>query len=79
MLALIGLIIIVLAWMIQLVVLIKDKKSRKIHNCFVISYIIGALILVYDGFTGGVASLAIANLLTVMIAGLVLFIIRNRK
>jgi hypothetical protein len=79
MLALIGLIIIVLAWVMQLSVLIKDKKSRKISKSFILLYALGALILVYDGFMGGAIGLAIVNLLTVVLAIIILIIIKKRK
>jgi uncharacterized membrane protein YfcA len=79
MLALIGLIIIVLAWVMQLSVLIKDKKSRKISKSFILLYALGALILVYDGFMGGAIGLAIVNLLTVVLAVIILLIIKKRK
>jgi len=72
MLALIGLILIVLAWIIQLAVLMKKKKSKTINKWFILVYMIGALVLTYDGFTGGATSLAIANLVAVIVAFLVL-------
>jgi len=78
MIALIGLSVIVIAWIVQLANVIKDKKSR-INSLFIILYAIGALILVYDAFSAGVTDIAIADIVAVIVALTVLYIVKKRK
>lgn len=59
----IGLTIIIIAWILQFVFM--DKK-KKIYPSFIIVYAIGVLILVYDGFSSGLNDLAIANLFSII-------------
>jgi hypothetical protein len=65
MIALIGLTLIILAWLIQFVLM--DKK-RKMYASFVIIYCLGVAFLVYDGFSTGLNNLAIANLASLIVS-----------
>jgi hypothetical protein len=65
MIALIGLILVIIAWISQF--LFMDKK-KKIHISFVILYALGVILLVYDGFSSGLNNLAIANLISLVVA-----------
>lgn len=69
MIALIGLSLIVLAWLVQFIYL--DKK-KKLSIWFVITYVLGVIFLVYDGFSAGLTNLAVANLVSLIIASAVL-------
>jgi len=64
-LSIIGLIIIILAWLLQF--LLMDKK-KKIYFYFIILYALGVLLLVYDGFSSGLNDLAIANLISLAVS-----------
>jgi hypothetical protein len=76
-LTLIGLGVIVLAWLVQFICVIQ--KKNKINTYFVFIYIIGVAVLVYDGFASELTSLAIANLVSLVVAGLVLIAILVKK
>jgi len=65
MIATVGLSLIVLAWIIQF--LLMDKK-KKIYVSFIILYCLGVVFLVYDGFSSGLNSLAIANLISLIVS-----------
>lgn len=67
--SLIGLFVIVAAWVVEFFLM---GKRKKISPIFIGVYIIGAGILVYDGFTTGAIELAVANLISLAIAGIVL-------
>ena len=67
--SLIGLLLVIFGWLIQL---IKMKKDLKINPYFVGLYSLGILILVYDGFSSGLNNLAIANLISLIISAIVL-------
>ena len=67
--SLIGLGVIVIAWVLEFFFM---GKKKKISPIFIGVYVIGAGILVYDGFTSGAISLAIANLVSCIVAGIVL-------
>ena len=66
---LIGLFVIVASWVVEFFLM---GKRKKIHPIFIGVYIIGAGILVYDGFTNDTIELAIANLISLAVAGIVL-------
>lgn len=69
MISLIGLTLIIVAWIFQF--LFMDKK-KKIYTLFVVIYILGVAFLVYDGFSSGLKELAIANLISLIVSLLVL-------
>lgn len=66
---LIGLSIIVLAWVIEFFFM---GKRKKISPIFIGVYILGVGVLVYDGFTSKEIELAIANLLSSLVAAVVM-------
>jgi len=66
---LIGLFVIVAAWVVEFFLM---GKRRKISPIFIGVYIVGVGILVYDGFTSDAIDLAIANLISLAVAGIVL-------
>ena len=67
--SLIGLALIIVAWIFEFLFM---GKKRKISMIFMATYILGAGILVYDGFTTGAYDLGIANLICCIAAGIVL-------
>ena len=73
MMAIIGLSLVVLAWILQF--FFMDKK-KKIYLSFVVTYIIGVAFLVYDGFSSGLNNLAIANLISLVVSLAVLVKLR---
>jgi hypothetical protein len=68
-LSLIGLSVIILAWVLEFFFM---GKRKKISPVFVGTYILGAGILVYDGFTSNSLELGIANLIILVVAAVVL-------
>ena len=68
-LALIGLGIIVLSWILEFFFM---GKRKKISPIFIGIYILGVGILVYDGFTSDAIEMGIANLLSLVAAAIVL-------
>jgi hypothetical protein len=66
---LIGLGVVVLAWILEFIFM---GKRKKISPIFVGVYILGAGILVYDGFTSKAIEFGIANLLILVAAAAVL-------
>jgi len=68
-LALLGLGIVVLAWIVQL---IRMKKTKEIMPCFICLYVIGVILLIVDGFIGDATYLALLNLLSAVVALIVL-------
>jgi hypothetical protein len=68
-LSLIGLSVIIVSWILEFFFM---GKRKKIHPIFIGTYIIGAGVLVYDGFTSNSLDLGIANLLALVIAAIVL-------
>jgi hypothetical protein len=68
-LSLIGLSVIIVSWILQFFFM---GKKKKISPIFIGVYILGAGILVYDGFTSRALDLGIANLLALVIAAIVL-------
>lgn len=77
-LSIIGLSLIILGWIVQLVLM---KKANKVYALFVTLYALGVLFLVYDGFSSGLTSLAIANLISFIVAIAVLIKVnmKNKK
>jgi hypothetical protein len=72
-LSIIGLILIVIGWLIQASYMFKGQKTIK--PLFVIAYMIGVLLLIIDGFMSNLISLAIFNLISMIVAGLVLILL----
>jgi len=68
-LSLIGLGVIVIAWVLEFFFM---GKKKKISPIFMGVYILGVGILVYDGFTSENTWLAVANLVSLVVAGIVL-------
>jgi hypothetical protein len=68
-LSLIGLAVIIVAWILEFFFM---GKKKKISPVFIGVYILGAGILVYDGFTSGTNIIAVANLITAVVSGIVL-------
>jgi hypothetical protein len=68
--ALIGLVILVIGWIVQLVYSWKGKKE--IQPWFIILYGWGVILLVIDGFVNKLTDLAILNLVSLIVSGLVL-------
>lgn len=68
-LALIGLSVIIVSWILEFFFM---GKRKKISPVFIGVYIIGVGILVYDGFTSEAIDLGIANLLSLVAAAIVL-------
>lgn len=68
-LSLIGLGVIVVAWILEFFFM---GKKKKISPVFIGVYIIGVGILVYDGFTSNAIEIGIANLASLVIAAIVL-------
>ncbi len=68
-LGLIGLAVIISSWVIEFFLM---GKKKKINPIFIGVYILGVGILVYDGFTSGLKELAIANLVSSIVAAIVL-------
>jgi len=68
-LSLIGLSLIVVAWVLEFIFM---GKRQKISPIFIGVYILGLGVLVYDGFTSKAIELAIANLITSLVAAVVL-------
>jgi hypothetical protein len=68
-LSLIGLSVIIVAWILEFFFM---GKKKKISPIFIGVYIVGAGLLVYDGFTSGANDLAVANLINSVVAGVVL-------
>ncbi len=67
--SLIGLFVVIAAWIVEFFLMGKKKKMSPI---FIGVYILGVGVLVYDGFTSGAVELAIANLISLVVAGIVL-------
>ena len=65
MIALIGLTLIIIAWILQF--WFMDKK-KKIDASFIFIYAIGIIFLVYDGFSSGLNNLVILNLISLLAA-----------
>jgi uncharacterized membrane protein YedE/YeeE len=68
-LSLIGLGIVIISWILEFFFM---GKRKKISPVFVGTYILGVGIMVYDGFISGAIYLGIANLLSMIVAAIVL-------
>lgn len=68
-LSIIGLGVITLAWVLEFFFM---GKKKKINPLFIGTYIIGVGILIYDNFTTQNNVLAVANLVSLVVAGIVL-------
>lgn len=71
MLANLGLLAIIGGWVIQLLSI--NKKKNQVQPSFVAVYGLGVLLLVVDGFQSGLTNLAVLNLISLIIATLVLY------
>lgn len=69
--AVFGLTIIVLGWLIQLFSVMQ--KIKEIRVTFVLAYIVGVALLVIDGFQSGMTELAALNFITLIVSALVIF------
>ena len=70
MIAEIGLAFLILGWIVQLFQ--SWKGSKEIHKGFLFLYIIGVIMLVIDGYMSNLVSLAVLNLVSFVVALLVL-------
>jgi hypothetical protein len=68
-LSLIGLGIIILAWILEFFLM---GKRKKISPIFIGVYILGVGVLIYDGFTTQNNWIAVGNLVSLGVAGIVL-------
>lgn len=68
-LSVVGLGIITLSWVLEFFLMGKNKK---ISPFFISAYLLGVSILIYDGFTSQNNLLAVANLVSLIVAGIVL-------
>ncbi|MEI8364364.1 MAG: hypothetical protein WCF78_02820 [archaeon] len=64
--ALLGLTLVIVAWVMQLLSTIKGSKS--IQPQFVLFYLIGVIFLVIDGFISGLNDIAFLNLVCLLIS-----------
>ncbi len=64
--ALLGLTLVIVAWILQLLSTIKGSKS--IQPQFVLFYLIGVIFLVIDGFAAGLNDLAFLNLISFLVS-----------
>ena len=74
-LSVLGLAIVCAGWAIQLASSWKGKKQ--LQNGFLLLYFIGVLILIADGWMGGLPELSFMNAVALLLAGLVLY--KNEK
>ena len=74
--ATLGLVLIILAWAIQLV-LVYQKKFQ-LNPLFVLIYCFGILALVIDGYSSGLSMLATLNLIVLMLGAAILYLIRDK-
>jgi CDP-diglyceride synthetase len=64
--ALIGLSLIIIAWVLQLLATMKGSKN--IQPSFILFYLIGVVFLVIDGFMAGLNDNAFLNLISVLVS-----------
>jgi|GEM_PF-1006454 len=64
--ALLGLTLIIIAWIMQLLATIKGSKS--IQPQFVLFYLIGVIFLVIDGFAAGLNDVAFLNIVCLLVS-----------
>jgi len=75
--ALLGLGLVVIAWIIQLVY--SWKGSKEIKNRFLVIYAVGIALLVIDGYRTGMKSVAIFNLISLVIAMIIFIRVSSKK
>ncbi|VVB78092.1 Uncharacterised protein [uncultured archaeon] len=75
--ALLGLGVIILAWIIQLAY--SWKGNRDMKKSFLIIYVIGVALLVIDGYRTNMQDLAIFNLISLVVTMLVLIRMGYKK
>jgi len=73
--AILGLSVISLGWLIQLVLISQGKQS--VSPIFVGTYIVGVALLIVDGFSSGLNNLALANLVSLVLAVAVFFALKK--
>jgi hypothetical protein len=76
-LGLIGLVVIAIAWLLQLVSSWKGKKEIK--KCFLIVYVIGVLLIIWQGYVNNDTSGTTLNLLSLVLSVMVLLTIIWKK
>jgi len=64
--ALLGLTLVIVAWIMQLLSTIKGSKS--IQPQFVLFYLIGVIFLVIDGFSAGLNDIAFLNIVCLLVS-----------
>ncbi|MCL5784594.1 MAG: hypothetical protein M1142_04560 [Patescibacteria group bacterium] len=69
-----GLIIIIIGWILQLL-----SKKPKLQSSFVLTYALGVLFLVIDGWQNHLTTLALLNLLSFSVALAVWFKFKNKE
>ena len=78
MLTILGLSLICVAWIYQLYLLVGQKETM-IKSMFVSIYSAGVLLLVADGFMSGINSITWLNLISFVVALMVLVILLKKK
>jgi hypothetical protein len=68
--ALVGLVLIILAWWVQLFTIKSENKT--LNKLFIIIYCIGVVLLVLDNYHNGLQVYALLNLISVIFAFMVL-------
>jgi hypothetical protein len=68
-LSLMGFAVIIISWILEFFFM---GKRKKINPIFIGVYILGVGIMVYDGFTSGAYEIAVANLISCVVAGVVM-------
>lgn len=75
--SIIGLIIIIIAWALQLLYIWQG--GRKINKLLLVGYILGLILLIYDGFKNNIILTSILNLIILILILLILFKISFKK
>ncbi|MBN1373891.1 hypothetical protein JW962_00960 [Candidatus Dojkabacteria bacterium] len=68
-----GLVLIILAWLLQLM-----SNEKTMNKGFLLVYIFGVAVLVYDGLNAGVTTMGLLNLISGILAAIVFMRIRKR-
>jgi len=74
---LIGLTIVSLGWLIQAIYSWKGRKD--VQDWFLVLYLIGVAVLIFDGFVNDLAGMAILNLASFVFALIVWMKVNNSK
>lgn len=77
MLTTIGLTLIVIGWVFQFSSVLQDKKEIKL--LFVAPYVLGALLLVIDGYMNKATTPASLNLIALLLSAFVLVKLKSRS